>query len=125
MVNYESNDLISAYLYVVNHDGTGLKRVEGSRWSRDGGALLLARRVSLTSKNFVLSRYNLNSSKLTDIDLPFQLPPNIANGAWHPGGKLFAYITNKDELTFVDLTAQQNYKAADVEEYAQLYWLNN
>ena len=125
LANYESNDLISAYLYVVNHDGTGLKRVEGSRWSRDGSALLLARRVSLTSKNFVLSRYNLNSSKLTDIDLPFQLPPNIANGAWHPGGKLFAYITNKAELTFVDLTAQQNYNVADVDEYAQLYWLNN
>ena len=125
LANYESNDLIRAYLYVVNHDGTGLKRVEGGRWSRDGSTLLLARRVNQTSKDFVLSCFNLNSSKLTDIDLPFQLPPNIANGAWHPGGELFAYITNKNELTFVDLTARQNHKTAGVEEYAQLSWLNN
>lgn len=124
VANYEDSDLIRAYAYIVNINGSGLKRVEGHRWSSDNNTLLLSRKMSLSSKYFVLSRYDINSSNLSDIGLPFQLESNILNGQWHPKEQLFAFIANNNELTVIELSNRKRYKLVCVDESASLHWLS-
>lgn len=123
LANYETENVIRSYAYVVNRDGSGLKRVEGGVWSADGKDLWLARRTELPFGHFVLSKYSLVVQKPIDIDLPFELPKSVAGGRWKPDGQLFAFITNDNELTFIDLTDKRKFKVADFVEGADLIWL--
>lgn len=122
--NYENSELIRSYAYIVDINDTQLARVEDGSWNYDGNSLLLVRRVDISSKRFVFSRFNFHPPSLIDIDFPIKLPPNIDNGQWHPEGDLFAYITGNNELAFVDFIAKNEFKIKGFDTSVQLYWLN-
>lgn len=128
VANYESDELIKSYSYIIHLETNELKRVEsgewGSIWNSDGNALLLVQRESLSSKNYVISRYNLSSFKVNKFNLPFQIPSNITNCLWHPNGQNFAFNTTDNELIIVDLVTQKKVNVLKVNGYARMYWLN-
>jgi hypothetical protein len=128
MANYEGNGRNRAYSYVVNKDGTGLTRVRGGYWRSDGNTLLLARRISMEARDYVLSRYDLSSCELIDVDLPFPISPRAHNGQWHPDGVLFAYLDDDNWVTVVDVVARQQHKVLDgngldVDLFTPLSWV--
>lgn len=123
LANYEPGDLIRSYAYIVSRDGGEFKRVEGGGWSADGQQFWIVRRTVLPFGDFVLSRYNLLDQESFDIDLPFPLPKSVASGRWRVDGKLFAFITRDNELTFIDLDERRKFKGGNFDEGAELTWL--
>jgi Tol biopolymer transport system component len=121
--NYESNDLIRAYTYVVQADGKALKRVEGGVWSTDGKRLWIVRRTQLPFGPLTLSSFNLSNATPHDISLPFALSKNIGTGRWKRDGRMFAFTTEAGEVHLIDVTKKKEFKLIDFVEGARIYWL--
>jgi len=121
--NYESNDLIKAYAYVVRTDGTGQKRVEGGVWSADGAQLLIVKRKQLPFGPLVLAIFNPSTGASSEINLPFDLPMSIGNGRWKPDAQMFAFITDENEVHLIDVSKQRKLKLLDFAQGANLIWL--
>ena len=124
VANYESDYLVRSYAYSVRTDGTGLKRVGGGVWSADGTHLLSVRSTKPPFGSFVLSVLNLSTGVSSDINIENDLPMSASNGRWKSDGKLFAFITNENELYVVDVRKRQKSKLVDLSsEGSNLIWI--
>jgi len=121
--NYEADNLVRAYAYVVQADGEGLRRIEGGVWSGDGTHLLGVKRTSLPFGPFVLSATEAATGMSHDVRLGFELPASVSNGRWSPDGRLYAFTTNDKQLMLIDVEKKTLVKLIDFAEGANLSWL--
>jgi Tol biopolymer transport system component len=124
VANYQGDNLVRDYAYVVQADGRGaIRLVEGGVWSDDGTKLLGVKRTALPFGPFVLSVFDVLNGSSHPTNLGFDLPASAPNGRWSPDGEAFAFITNDNQLQLVDVERKTKTKIVDFDEGANLIWL--
>lgn len=120
--NFEKNEVIRAFAYVVHADGTGLKRVEGGVWNSNGTRIWIVRRKEQPFGPLVLATFDLSSGQSQDIDSPV-LPMTMGDNKWKRDGRMFAFISEKGEVEVIDVTKKKQIKLIDFDAAAKLAWV--